>query len=80
MIHSTSTATRFGIEPFYATSLIPFIFHSLPPTIFTTSPHFGQLSVGKKQTIETLIREEALLIAKFLRKENKIWSPRYAIL
>jgi hypothetical protein len=32
--------------------------------------------VGKKQTIETLINEEALLLAKFLRNERKDWKPR----
>jgi hypothetical protein len=31
---------------------------------------------GKKQTVETLINEEALLLAKFLRKERKHWNPR----
>jgi hypothetical protein len=31
---------------------------------------------GKTQTIDTLINEEALLLAKYLRGENKIWTPR----
>lgn len=31
---------------------------------------------GKKQTLETLINEEAYLLAKFLRKERKDWNPR----
>jgi len=35
---------------------------------------------GKKQTLETLIREEALLLAKFLRDEKRKWSPRIAAL
>jgi hypothetical protein len=34
---------------------------------------------GKKQRIETLINEEALLLAKYLRKENKTWTPRIAL-
>jgi hypothetical protein len=33
---------------------------------------------GKKQTLETLINEEALLLAKFLRNERKEWKPRIA--
>lgn len=33
---------------------------------------------GKTQRIETLINEEALLLAKYLRDENKIWKPRIA--
>jgi CRISPR-associated protein Cas1 len=31
---------------------------------------------GKRQTIETLINEEALLFAKYLRNEIKAWNPR----
>jgi hypothetical protein len=33
-----------------------------------------------RQNIETLINEEALLIAKFLRNEQKEWNPRMALL
>jgi hypothetical protein len=31
---------------------------------------------GKRQTIDTLIGEEALLFAKYLRHERKDWVPR----
>lgn len=31
---------------------------------------------GFKQTLETLINEEALLLAKYLRGERKTWVPR----
>jgi hypothetical protein len=31
---------------------------------------------GKNQRIETLINEEALLLAKYLRDERKTWTPR----
>ena len=31
---------------------------------------------GKKQTLETLINEEALLLAEHLRKEKPLWEPR----
>jgi len=31
---------------------------------------------GKRQEIETLINEEALLFAMFLRSERKSWKPR----
>jgi len=31
---------------------------------------------GKKQTLDTLINEEALLLAKYLRNEIKTWNPR----
>lgn len=31
---------------------------------------------GKRQTLDTLINEEALLLARFLRNEKKEWKPR----
>jgi len=34
---------------------------------------------GTKQTLETLINEEALLLAKYLRNEIKTWTPRIII-
>jgi CRISPR-associated protein Cas1 len=33
---------------------------------------------GEHQTLETLINEEALLFAKYLRNECKMWNPRIA--
>jgi hypothetical protein len=39
-----------------------------------------RIRIGKRQTIETLINEEALLLAKFLRGERKTWTPRIAVL
>lgn len=35
-----------------------------------------RIRIGKRQIIETLINEEGLLLAKFLREESKIWVPR----
>jgi len=34
---------------------------------------------GKKQRLETLINEEALLLAKYLRDEITNWIPRVAL-
>jgi len=34
---------------------------------------------GKRQRIETLINEEALLLAKFIRKGSEAWIPRMHI-
>lgn len=34
------------------------------------------IRVGNRQTIETLINEETLLLAKFLRNEQRTWIPR----
>jgi hypothetical protein len=37
------------------------------------------MRVGKRQIFETLINEEALLFAKYLRNEREEWIPRIAI-
>jgi hypothetical protein len=37
-----------------------------------------RIKVGEKRTIETLINEEALLLAKYLRSEREVWSLRLA--
>ena len=34
------------------------------------------MKVGERQTIETLIAEEALLFAKYLREKTREWLPR----
>lgn len=38
-----------------------------------------RIKVGKRQTVETLIGEEALLLARFLRHERKEWIPRVSV-
>jgi hypothetical protein len=43
---------------------------------FESHVEVPRIRVGKKQTIETLINEETLLFAKFLRDERKQWTPR----
>jgi len=37
------------------------------------------MKVGERQTIETLINEEDLLFAKYLRNEKQTWHPRIAL-
>ena len=37
-----------------------------------------RMKIGERQEIETLIREEALLFAKYLRGERTMWKPRIA--
>lgn len=39
-----------------------------------------RIRIGKRQTIETLINEEALLLAKFLRDERNTWIPRITVI
>ena len=37
-----------------------------------------RIRIGNRQSIETLINEEALLLAKYLRDERRTWTPRIA--
>lgn len=37
------------------------------------------IKVGHDQTLETLINEEALLFAKYLRDKRETWIPRIAV-
>jgi CRISPR-associated protein Cas1 len=46
---------------------------------FESTIEIPRMKVGKKEKIETLINEEALLLAKFLRTERENWIPRLAI-
>jgi CRISPR/Cas system-associated endonuclease Cas1 len=43
---------------------------------FQTKLEIPRIRVGKKQEVETLINEEALLFAKYLRNDQKAWKPR----
>jgi hypothetical protein len=43
---------------------------------FDSRIEVSRIRVGNKQTIESLINEEALLLGKFLRNESKTWIPR----
>jgi hypothetical protein len=44
--------------------------------LFQSVVEIPRIRVGKRQTFETLINEEALLLAKYLRNEKKDWEPR----
>lgn len=46
---------------------------------FETNVEIPRIKIGERQTIETLINEEALLFAKYLRGEKKDWLPRIGI-
>jgi len=45
---------------------------------FERKVEIPRIKVGNRQTIETLINEEVLLFAKFLRGECETWIPRIA--
>jgi len=47
---------------------------------FRRTVEIPRIRIGQRQTIETLITEESLLLAKYLRGERKTWIPRNAIL
>lgn len=47
---------------------------------FESTVEIPRIKIGKRQKLETLIDEEALLLAKYLRDERKSWVPRIAIL
>jgi hypothetical protein len=47
---------------------------------FESKVDVPRIKVGKKQTIETLINEEALLFAKVLRGERETWIPRISVI
>ena len=43
---------------------------------FETKVNVARIKYGKRQTLETLINEEAFLFARYLRNELKQWIPR----
>ena len=43
---------------------------------FESSFAIPRINIGNQQTLQTLINEEALLFAKYLRDERKCWIPR----
>ena len=46
---------------------------------FEKTVEIPRIRHGNRQTIETLINEEVLLFAKYLRNEKETWTPRIAI-
>jgi hypothetical protein len=44
--------------------------------LFNRYVEIPRIRHGKRQTLDTLINEEALLFAKYLRNECKSWIPR----
>jgi CRISPR-associated protein Cas1 len=48
--------------------------------LFESKVDIPRIKVGNKQSVETLINEEALLFAKYLRNECKAWIPRLCVI
>jgi CRISPR/Cas system-associated endonuclease Cas1 len=47
---------------------------------FQSKVRVPRIRMGMNQELETLINEEALLLAMFLRKERELWKPRIVCL
>lgn len=45
---------------------------------FESMVEIPRMKHGKRQTIETLINEEAFLLVQYLRNEHETWAPRIA--
>ena len=44
--------------------------------LFESEVEIPRIRHGKRQTLDTLINEEVLLLAKYLRNEKTEWEPR----
>ncbi len=62
----------------YLNKKIEKAFTSKLDALFQSTVEIPRLKVGKRQEVESLINEEALLLAKYLRNEQKEWIPRIA--
>lgn len=47
-------------------------------SFFETKVEIPRVKHGSKQEIESLLNEEAMLLAKYLRGEKEEWIPRIA--
>jgi len=45
-------------------------------SFFESTVEVPRIKHGNRQTVETLINEKALLLAKYLRNEKQAWIPR----
>jgi CRISPR/Cas system-associated endonuclease Cas1 len=45
-------------------------------SFFESTVEVPRIKHGSRQTVETLINEEALLLATYLRNEKQSWKPR----
>ena len=48
--------------------------------LFDKMIEITRIKHGNKQTIDTLISEETLLFAKYLRNERREWNPRIPLI
>jgi hypothetical protein len=72
------SANRKGQREYLNDSLTHGLVRSLNE-YFHSKVEIPRIRMGKKQEIETLINEEAFLLAHYLRDEHEDWSPRIAM-
>jgi hypothetical protein len=75
MKYEDFSANRKGKREYLNDSLTHNLIRSLNE-YFKTKIDISRIRMGKTQEIETLINEEALLFAMFLRNEKQTWKPR----
>jgi hypothetical protein len=49
-------------------------------SLFENEVEIPRIKHGNKQTLDTLINEESLLLARYLRNELKEWKPRTRVI
>jgi len=78
MKHESRSKKRKGKREYLNDSLTNELMRSLNAYL-ESKVEVPRIRHGSKQTLETLINEEALLLAKYLRNERKTWVPRIAV-
>lgn len=78
MKHESRSRKRKGKREFLNDSLTNELMRELNAYL-ESKVEVPRIRHGSKQTLETLINEEALLLAKYLRNERKTWIPRIAV-
>lgn len=86
LIEYAKTLNRKDFEPVYGKAKSPRMFLKHPESselieeldnLFESKVNLQRIKkYGKSQTLETLINEEATLLAKYLRNEEPNWKPR----
>jgi CRISPR-associated endonuclease Cas1 len=69
------STNRKGKREYLSDSLTHSLIRSLNER-FQTKVRIPRIRMGEQQEIETLISEEALLFAQYLRNEKQTWIPR----
>jgi len=78
MKHENFSSKRKGKRQYLNSSLTSDLTDKLY-RYFESKVEIPRIKYGKRQTIETLINEEALLFAKYLRNERETWIPRIVV-